>query len=342
MTGSPDVLSDVLRWARLRGIVQGRMDLSAPWGLAVPAGDEACFYVVARGACWIEGEDVGEPRQLSAGDLLFLPRGRQHALKDAPRTRARPGAELLGVCVPALHATVHRGGGGGAATHILAGRFAMEGPAGRRLQEALPACIHIAAHSRLARGLAVAQDEVCEEIETPGPGTLLLIDRLADVLLVRVLRHYMTGAVNAATTGADADAPEHSWLTALVDPKIGRALSVMHANPEKPWTVTTLAREAGQSRSGFATRFRAAVGQSPMDYLARWRVEVGADLLVHEDLTVGEAAARVGYETDAAFTRVFKRQFGTPPARYRRQRAQSSTSGARSASSRGTMAPSDR
>jgi AraC-like DNA-binding protein len=227
---------------------------------------------------------------------------------------------------------VHRGGGGGTATHILAGRFAMEGPAARRLQEALPAYMHIPAHSRVARGLAGAQDEVCEEIETPGPGTLLLMDRLADVLLVRVLRHYM----------AHADAHQRSWLTALVDPKIGRALSVMHANPEKPWTVTTLAREAGQSRSGFATRFRAAVGQSPMDYLARWRVEVGADLLVSEALTVGEAAARVGYETDAAFTRVFKRQFGTPPARYRRLRAETAGSGARSAPSRGTMAPSDR
>lgn len=426
VTGSPDVLSDVLRWARLRGVVQGRLDLSAPWGFAVPAGEAAVFYLVASGSCWIEieGDELGDaPRRVEAGDLIFLPRAPRHVLKDAPRTRALSISALAEGCdKPGPHAHV-RAGGGGVLTKIMAGRFEMEGPAARRLQDALPAIIIVPASAGLGRGLAVAPEEVCEEIETPGPGSVVLIDRLADVLLVRVLRHYMATAADAASTGhvgapaaplardtpgktaggaqphapahqshgadasdsghsrrargatrvadaaSKADAPvaaeargeseaadgaggsgepcteprRRNWLTALVDPRIGRALSAMHGRPERPWTVTTLAREAGESRSGFATRFKTAVGESPMEYLARWRVELGADLLVREELTVGEAAARVGYETDAAFTRVFKRQFGTPPARYRRLRAgAAASSGARGTSSRGTMAHSDR
>lgn len=296
-----DVLADILAATRMSTLIHGRLELSAPWGIQVPEADAAHLYVVARGGARLELAGTS-PAILAAGDVAFLPHGVRHCLRDAARSPLRslePGECRHQALEPI------RLGGGGAPTTLIAGAFAF-----RRslLLERLPRVIQIAAHDPAVSPWLPATAQLLVAESTSGrPGSTVVIDRLADVLFVHALR-----------TAIDGNPCSGEGLRALADPPIARALALMHDRPHEAWTVERLASAVGLSRSGFAARFRATVGEPPLEYLGGWRMTKAAQLLRESDDSTSEVAARVGYQSDAAFNRAFKRWEGKGPGAYRR------------------------
>jgi AraC-like DNA-binding protein len=305
-----DVVSDVLRAVRLGAEVFGRFELSAPWGLRVPATpDHLSFYVIARGGAWLE---IERSRQLalSAGDVVLLPHGQAHVLRD-PGRGARTIREAIAVgCPRPTQVEPVRFGGGGPVTALVAGAFRFAAPARSVLLETLPSVLHVAAgEATTSPQLAAAVQLILAESAAPGPGSTLLSARLAEILLVHALRVH-----------ASAHGEEKQGLCALADPGIGASLRMMHAQSADPWTVETLARAVGMSRSAYAARFSQLVGEAPLQYLTRWRMTQAAELLREGDESVPAIAERVGYRNAAAFMKAFTRIEGVGPGAYRRNR----------------------
>ena len=301
-----DVLTDVLESVRMRGMVTGRVELGAPWGLRMAKAEHAVFHAITRGTCWLE--IAGEARRgLSSGDLFVLPHGDAHVLRDSPRTRPVPFEELF-----AQHSTASeqaaRAGGDGATTTLVCGHFEFEDRRGSPLLCALPKVIHIRGEEgRAVPWLEPTLQFVASEAAAGRPGAETVIRRLSDVLFIQIVRAHIASLQNGAG----------GWLSALGDPQVGAALGLIHDRPERPWTVASLAAEVALSRSAFAARFNALVGEPPLHYVTRWRMQKAASLLRsgHPAARSGlaEIAARVGYESEAAFNKAFKRWFGSAP-----------------------------
>jgi AraC-like DNA-binding protein/mannose-6-phosphate isomerase-like protein (cupin superfamily) len=297
---SIDVLADVLAATRTSTLVYGRMELSAPWGLEFAADGAAHLYVVARGGGRLELAGA-PPLVLSAGDVAFLPHGERHVLRDAPRSPL----QTLGACRGEQTLETIRLGGGGAPSLLVGGRYEL-----RRspLLGRLPKVIPISAQDhRESPWLPATVQLLVAEATSDRPGGAVVVNRLADVLLVQALRTAIAGEQCA-----------EQGLPALADPPIAHALALMHQRPAEPWTVEKLAWAVGLSRSGFAARFTALVGEPPLEYLGGWRMTKAARLLREGDDSTRAVAGHVGYRSDAAFNRAFKRWEGKGPGAYRR------------------------
>ena len=301
-----DVLSEVLTLIRLRGELVYTARLGAPWGLRFQAGPSH-FHFVESGGAWVT--PVGHASQwIQAGDLVLLPLGKGHVIADAP------DSAVMDIDVVASDrfdrdALVLRHGDGAPASQLVSGYFSFEGSQLPAIMAALPPLIHIPRGDAGAPGwLAAISHFLVDEAQQPNPGSSLMISRLIDLLVIRTLRSW------AAT-----EATRIGWLGGLGEERIGRALSAMHADPFQRWTVQSLAEIATMSRSIFAERFTAAVGEPPLRYLSRWRLTIAADLLRNGRLKVTEAALRSGYASDAAFSRAFKAHFGYAPSEARSQ-----------------------
>jgi AraC-like DNA-binding protein len=307
-----DVVSDVLRAVRLTAEVFGRFELSAPWALRVPGGSNLAFYVVARGGAWLELEREGRRQPthevtLSAGEVVLLPHGATHVLRDPSRGAREALTVGAGDCPRPTSVGPVRFGGGGPVTALVAGAFRFGAAARSVLLESLPPVLHVpAGDAGMGPELSATVQLILAESAAPGPGSTLLSARLAEILLVHALRAH-------AASGA-----HEPGLCALADPSIGPALRLMHARPADPWTVESLAREVGQSRSAFAARFTQMVGETPLQYLTRWRMTEAAERLRDGDDTVAAIAERVGYGNPAAFMKAFTRVQGLGPGAYRR------------------------
>jgi AraC-like DNA-binding protein len=306
LTGVPDAMSDVLSLVRMRGEFVCANEYSAPWSLDFrkPA---AHFHVVERGAAWIK-LDGAKPTRIETGDLALLPLGAGHVLSSDP---ALP-SQALETAIES-HATrqgsVYRMGGGGEETHVVCGHFSFSGVLAPKLLTVLPPLIHIRAESgRPLEWLRLTTHFLVEETRHPKPGSAIMIARLLDLLFIQAIRAW------------GAKSPKHlGWLSGLGDSQVGRALSAIHEDPARDWTVEALAEIAGLSRSAFAARFTDVVGKSPLKYIASWRLDRAADHLRAGAHRIGEIALLVGYGSEAALTRAFKTQFGTTPAAFRRQ-----------------------
>ncbi|MFZ5477328.1 MAG: AraC family transcriptional regulator [Myxococcota bacterium] len=297
-----DVLADVLDTMRVSSLLYRRLELGAPWGLRVPVIDLANFYVVARGSAILE-IDGEAPVSLSAGDLVMFSRGVSHVLRDGPRSDVVPLDE--GACWP-NGSSSGRFGGAGPVTVLAGGCFVFDGH-GSTLLDRLSPIIILQAHDPAAGPtLAATVQLFLAESAAPRPGTELVMSRLADVLLVQVLR------ANAARSSC----PEEG-LRGLADPHVGRALALIHARPGEGWTVDRLSAAVGMSRSGFAARFTSLVGASPLEYVTRWRMRKAARLLEDTDLGLKEIGARLGYSSIPAFSKAFKREEGATPFQHR-------------------------
>lgn len=307
ISGLPDSTSDALSLMRMRGQVVCVGDYRAPWSLRF---DEpvAHFHVVERGSAWlcVDGE---RPIRLEPGDLALLPLGAGHTLSSDPDLPAVPVTQAVtqsghrdGIMV--------RLGGDGQATHFICGKFAFSGVLAPRLLTVLPALIHVdGREGSLVERLQLIIRFLLEESRNPSPGSALMVERLLEMMFIQTIREWGTKCPHNL-----------GWLSGLRDPLIGRALSAIHENPARPWTVEMLAQTAGLSRSLFAARFNKIVGQTPARYIAAWRLDLAADLLRSGSATIGEIAAGVGYGSEAALTRAFKRQFGVTPGRFRQDR----------------------
>ncbi len=314
-----DVVSEILDAAHLTTAIYGRMELGTPWRLTIPARSYLSFYVVARGGGWIE---VGGPHDsgrhapdshgslsLSAGDAVLLPRGTAHVIRDAEGGHATAQAIDYGACPGPWIGEAARFGGGGPTTSLVTGQFTFSGGGARNpLLDTLPLLIHLPAGAVGADPqLSGVVPLILNESARPGPGASMVFARLADLLLIHALRYWM------GTDGAD-----RCGLFAVTDAQIGMALRLIHARAVEPWSVESLAEAVSMSRSAFAARFRALVGEPPLQYLARWRMTIAARKLAGGGWSVAEVAEAVGYSNAIAFAKAFSRIHGVGPGAYRR------------------------
>jgi AraC-like DNA-binding protein len=299
-----DVLSDVLETMQLRNLIFGRIDLGAPWGIRFLESDStARFYVVVRGSGLAEIPERS-PLSISAGDVLLLPKGGAHILRDAPGS---PVIELgLGHCRRhAATGDARRLGGDGAQTILVAGAFQFLGGQRTRLLEDLPAHIHLkGTDPDSAPWLPAIVQLLTAESIARSPGGSLVVSRLADILFVHALRSEQSSSC--------------CGLRGLRNAHVNTAFRLIHGRPGEDWTVERLARAAGLSRSAFAALFHELVGEPPLQYLTRWRMQRAAQELREQNASIAEVAAHVGYQSEASFNKAFKRWEGTTPAAYRR------------------------
>jgi len=313
-----DALSDVLRAVRLTGAIFFDIQASDPWVAATPPGQSIVatifpdadhlipYHVLTTGTCW--GSVDGEPPiELSAGDVIVFPHGDAHTLSSAPGMQGTPNLSLYRrPSSGQLPFTLSMGNAHEPASHLVCGYLACDSRPFNPLLAALPRVIHVASRAGGAIG-AFVQFAVAEARE-PRPGGEAVLGHLSELMFVDVVRRYLE-TLPADRTG---------WLAALREPFVGRALTALHRNPARNWTLDLLAHEVGLSRSSLAERFTQLAGQPPIQYLASWRMQLAARYLLAGTDSVAAVADRVGYESEAAFSRAFKKTVGTPPGEWRK------------------------
>lgn len=300
--GAVDVLSDILSTIRLESSVFAQLRLVAPWGIRATERDHFAFHVITRGHCMLEVEG-SRPLHLQAGEVVVLSPGYSHSLRDRPDSPTRDLGEML-----ASGAFQSQAVGMDASAHLICGCFRFQDLRHNPLVSALPSVIH-ARDAGDEAGLWLAQTLrlLSYESLSERPGKATVVNRLCDALFVYIVRSHLA----ALPVG------ESSWLRGLGERAVGTALGLMHEQPAKPWTLAELASQVRLSRSAFAVRFRSTVGDTPMQYLSKWRLERAAAML-RDGAVVEEASAAAGYESVAAFSKAFKRHLSVPPGAYRR------------------------
>jgi AraC-like DNA-binding protein len=299
-----DAVSALVQAVRVRTSVYCRSVMRAPWGLAVRARGVAAFHLVADGACWLDVEGEERQRRLRAGDLVLLPTGRAHALRDDPRSPVRRLEDLV-ADNPAGADGVLRLDGDGPPTTLICGGFALEGSGAHPALRALPPVVHVRGEGGRPAPWVEATFGLMRDAGAAGPGAEAVVSRLAEALLAQALR-------DALTDGAG-----RAGVPVLRDAAVARAVAAVNRRPERPWTVGAMATEAGLSRSAFAARFGAAVGEPPMRYVRRCRVARAAALLETSDAGLAAIARQAGYRTEFSLGRAFKRVVGVAPGAFR-------------------------
>jgi AraC-like DNA-binding protein len=309
--GPVDPLGEALHYLRMSGMFYCRSELTAPWGLALPPMEGLSFHVLTSGPCWLHVDGM-KPRPLQPGDLVLLPHGEGHRLSTERRGRTIPIDELRQERVSERYGIL-RHGGGGAQTDLVCGAVRFDHPAAHHVVRLLPKVIHIdsgwSSQTGMAGWMRSTMQLLAAEARELRPGGETIITRLADVLVVQAIRTWIERDPSAQT----------GWLAALHDPRIGRALTLVHREPARAWSVESLATGVGMSRSGFAARFTELVGEPAMQYVTRWRMLVALTWLSESDESLNEMANRLGYQSEAAFSRAFKRVIGTSPGAARRR-----------------------
>jgi AraC-like DNA-binding protein len=318
-----DVLSDVLRSVRLTGAVFFDVAATSPWVAEAPPSAELAplvmpgaqhlieYHVVTDGACWagtVNGDM--EPIRLHRGSLIIFPRGDAHVLSSAPRMRAAPdlGVYHQAIAGPSLPFLLEPSGGGPDKARLLCGFLGCDDRPFNPLLEALPRLLHIDGGYTAKDGwLGSLIEATVRESRNGGAGSRGILSKLSELIFMEAVRLY--------AEALPAEAP--GWFGALRDPQIGQVLMLLHDEPERPWTLSDLARQAGMSRTVLAERFAASLGMPPMTYLTRWRMQLAAGMLLNGTDCIPDIAVKIGYESEATFSRAFKRCTGLPPASWR-------------------------
>jgi AraC-like DNA-binding protein len=317
-----DVLSEVLRAVRLRGAVYYTVSASTPWVAEAPPGRDLAphvmpgaghvieYHVVIEGSCW--GGLLGGPSvQLEAGDIIVFPQGDAHVLASAEGMRGPSGLGLYeGSSGRRLPIRIEYGGTGHNPVQIVCGFLACDARPFNPLLTTLPRMLYL---RKRAEGYSdmLAQFMSCALVESrvPRAGSEVVLARLSELMFVEVVREYV----------ASREGTTRGWLSGLRDEMVGRALSALHGRPAHPWTLEELARTVSASRSALAQRFMDYVGLPPMQYLAQWRMQLAATHLAGPS-TLAVIAEAVGYGSEAAFSRAFKKIVGVAPATWRATR----------------------
>lgn len=320
-----DVLSEVLSAVRLSGSVFFDVTAAPPWAAEAPPSSQIAdavrpgaqhaieYHVVTRGSCWIAIVDGApfEPVLLREGDIAVIPQGEPHVVSSAPHMRAEP--DLTSHRRPqdgdALPFRLHTGTNGEADAHLVCGFFTCDVRPFNPLIEALPRFM------RIGRGTSAATDGLIHhflhlattDMAGNRAGAQSVLNRISELLFIEAIRTYMD-----VENGADL-----GWLSGLRDPLVGRALAVLHARPAWPWTLEALARECGASRSALVARFTQLTGYAPIQYLTRWRMQIAAGRLLDQGAKVAAVAQEIGYDSEAAFSRAFKKFSGRSPGAWR-------------------------
>jgi AraC-like DNA-binding protein len=315
-----DTLSDVLRVVRLTGAVYFTIDGSSPWVAETPPGGEIAphiaggvehvvdYHIVTAGGCW-GGVLHHPPVRLEAGDIIVFPHGDPHVMSSAPGMRGQrdPGIYQSARQAPVPICLSLQGGGPETAA-LICGFLGCDARPFNPLLANLPRVIHVPGTGQRRSTLRPLVELALGESSAPGPGSASVLARVSELLFIEAVRHHVA-----------ALPPEGvGWLAGLRDEGVGRALEKLHARPAHPWSLEELARETGMSRSVLAERFAHFVGVPPIQYLAKWRIQLAASLLRSSQAGLADIAERVGYGSEAALSRAFKRQVGLAPASYRR------------------------
>jgi AraC-like DNA-binding protein len=306
-----DPLGETLHLLKLTGILYSRAELTAPWGAEMPP-FEGCmmFHIVTAGHCWlvIKGE---EPRLLQQGSLALVPHGYGHRILSAPDVEA-----LLLFDIPVEQVSdryeIMRFGGGGERTQLTCGVVRFDHLVGQQLVALLPRVLQIDSWAEAEDSwLQSTLRFIAHEAKALRAGGETVMTHLADILIIQAIRSWIDSA----------PVEERGWLAALRDPQIGKALMALHREPGKDWTLASLAKVVGMSRSGFSARFTDLVGEAAMRYLTRRRMQLARAQLKETTAPLAALAKRCGYQSEAAFSRAFKREFGVPPGRVRKATA---------------------
>ncbi len=316
-----DALSQTLRVVRLVGAIFLHGRFSAPWCYQSPPADAAApflepsaervviFHLISEGEGWVELGGLA-PLRLTAGDAVLFPQGHAHRMGSQPGLPPASGAPLQEVLARRPRLLAY--GGGGAITKLVCGYLACDARLARMLLAGLPPVVKVGVRgSNAGVWLEASLRYALAEARSPRPGGQGVLAKLAEVLFIEVLRIHMNEQSEGRT----------GWLAGVSDRIVGAALRAMHAEPARPWTLEELAHVAGTSRSVLAERFAQLVGQAPMQYLAQWRMLLASNLLARSNAPLARIAEEVGYQTDTAFSRAFRREYGLPPAAWRRRHA---------------------
>lgn len=298
-----DPLSEVLSLLKPRSYITAGFDAGRPWALELDdlAGRIKC-YAVVKGSCWLTLED-STPVQVQEGACFVLPTGRNAVIGSDPDIEPAQASDVLD---PDRSSQVVTFNGGGD-VYLVGSRFEINSPHAEVLLRTLPPLMLVETFGDRAR-LRWSIDLMMEEFREARPGSDLMAQHLAHMMLVQALRLYLSARSH----------DDIGWFAALADPQMSAALAAVHADPAHPWTVQELAALTGMSRSTFAERFRARAGETPIAYLTRWRMMLAGEKLRHGDDTIARIASSLGYESEHAFNTAFKRVMGMPPRRYAR------------------------
>jgi AraC-like DNA-binding protein len=304
------LIDNLLHSIRFRSSAFYRPELRAPWGFNIDVRGPT-FHIVSHGKCWIGVNGVPKSVQLSAGDFVVLPRSDSHIVRDFPTTPVVDYFDFLKGCAPDKQGAFSAGGEGSVA-RLVCGGMRSENGATDPLLAVLPPLIHFKGRGEdAAPGLRVTVGHVFEELGSGRSGAAAVVTRLADILFMQAVRAYLDENIDIAESG---------WLAALRDRQIGRALVWLHDKPHQPWTVSELADLVALSRSAFAAKFTQLVGEPPLRYLTRLRLNAATARLRSGNDKLSVIAAAAGYESVPAFAKAFKRYMGVTPGEYRRSR----------------------
>jgi AraC-like DNA-binding protein len=304
------LIDNLLHSIRFRSSAYFQPELRAPWGFSIDVRGPT-FHIVSHGKCWIEVNGVAKPVQLSAGDFVVMPRTDSHIVRDFPTTPIVDYFDFLkGRATDKIGA--FSAGGEGSVTRLVCGGMQSENGATDPLLAVLPPLIHFKGRGEdAAPGLRVTVSHVFEELGSGRSGAAAVVTRLTDILFMQAVRAYLDENIDTAESG---------WLVALRDQQIGRALVLLHDKPHLPWTVAELADRVALSRSAFADKFTKLVGETPLRYLTRLRLNVATLRLRSGNDKLSVIAAAAGYDSVPAFAKAFKRHMGVTPGEYRRSR----------------------
>lgn len=316
-----DVLSEMLKSVKLDGAVFFHGEFSAPWCVRQPDGCSMAsylsassshvimFHLISEGHGYARIEENGRSVSLSPGDILMFPHGDAHLMGNGPPVTPVNSADQLQQ-VLAEGKMASQFGGGGELTRLVCGYMACDSQLSRLFLSGLPSLLKINVRDTPSgKWLEDTLRYSVEHADASRPGGTAVVAKLSEALFADTLRRYIE-KLPASQTG---------WLAGARDPEVGKALALLHRQPAHPWTIASLAKEVGLSRSVLAERFRHYLSDTPMGYLTRWRLQLAAQILTSTSKSVAQVAGEVGYESEPSFNRAFKREFGVPPARYRSQ-----------------------
>ena len=318
----------MLRNVRLTGALFFLWEVSSPFAIPVPNGERfapvllpraqqiVSYHVVVGGACW-GGLVGGPPVRLQAGDVLLIPRGDAYVMASSERACRHapvdegPALEFFRMMASGdLPFVVKDGGGGSDRARIVCGFLGCDVRPYNPIAAALPGIVRLTSPGETGSDrLRALADYAVAEARRPSPGSGEVLARVGELMFVEAVRRCLR----------ELPAVPGGWLAGLRDPVVLRCLALMHRQPAEPWTLESLARAVGASRSGLAQRFSARTGEAPMEYLTRWRLQMAANLLTDTDATVAAVAERVGYGSGPAFSRAFKRVVGVTPSEWRQK-----------------------
>jgi AraC-like DNA-binding protein len=313
-----DAFSQILSGVQLNGAVFFRAEFSAPWGLSTPTAEDmvvtagvvadhlVLYHLVIEGGAVIELED-GQRTELGPGDIVIFPHGDAHQMSSSAGVRPFPNYGIIDK-VKARDLCPLLAGGGGDVSRFVCGYMSCDPHLSRPILSGLPPVFKV--NIRMDPAGLWLENSILHLVEEAASGRIgsdAMLAKLSEALFVDTLRRYVASLPEQQT----------GWLTGVRDPIVGKSLGLLHGRIAHPWTIAGLADEVGISRSALVQRFTRYLSEPPMAYLTRWRLQVAARSLERTARGVAEIAAEVGYESEAAFSRAFKREFGQPPGRYR-------------------------